>query len=524
MGIPVDYTNPTDTFRQLMATRNEWNLYRRKCDKTQENMIAAYPTGVPFPVFSSKAWWSDDWDALSFGRDFDFGRPFFDQFAELQHVVPREGTSIVRCENCDYNSHTRESRNCYMNSLMARCEDVYYSYWMVGSHNVMDSMFTHNSTLCAWCSDVHNGYQCVLVESARDSSDCYFSFELRNCNHCIFSNNLVNKSYYAFNKPCTKEEFERLKNEALNGSWKSWDKAYHRFLELRSKAMHRAVQMVNVENCTGDCVYQCKNCSNCFDIHASEDCSNAISTAESKNVARVYSCGWPASEVVYNSCVTRGSTDIAYSLYTWWSNRLRYSDSCFSSNDCFGCIGLRHKQYCILNKQYTKEEYEALVPRIIEHMGKTCEWGRLFPKTLSVFAYNESAANGYFPLSKEEVLAQGYRWKDSDATEYRPSSLVSIPDSIHDVLDDIVKELFACMTCKKNYRIVPQELAFYRSMSLPLPRHCPSCRHQYRFRFKNSYLLHFRNCADCGKSIQSSYSPKSPERVYCETCYLKAVY
>ncbi len=38
--------------------------------------------------------------------------------------------------------------------------------------------------------------------------------------------------------------------------------------------------------------------------------------------------------------------------------------------NCFGCISLRNASYCILNKQYTKEEYEALVPQIIEHMSK----------------------------------------------------------------------------------------------------------------------------------------------------------
>jgi len=31
-------------------------------------------------------------------------------------------------------------------------------------------------------------------------------------------------------------------------------------------------------------------------------------------------------------------------------------------------------KYCILNKQYSKEEYEELVPKIIEHMQKTGEW------------------------------------------------------------------------------------------------------------------------------------------------------
>ena len=35
---------------------------------------------------------------------------------------------------------------------------------------------------------------------------------------------------------------------------------------------------------------------------------------------------------------------------------------------CFGCVGFKHKQYCILNKQYTKEEYEKLVQKIIKQM------------------------------------------------------------------------------------------------------------------------------------------------------------
>jgi hypothetical protein len=37
-------------------------------------------------------------------------------------------------------------------------------------------------------------------------------------------------------------------------------------------------------------------------------------------------------------------------------------------------VGLHDKSYCILNKQYTKEEYEELVPKIIEKMMKDDEW------------------------------------------------------------------------------------------------------------------------------------------------------
>jgi hypothetical protein len=55
------------------------------------------------------------------------------------------------------------------------------------------------------------------------------------------------------------------------------------------------------------------------------------------------------------------------------------------SSNLFGCIGLRGKEYCILNKQYTKEEYETLVPKIIEKMKADGEWGEFFHQRISPF-------------------------------------------------------------------------------------------------------------------------------------------
>jgi hypothetical protein len=45
-----------------------------------------------------------------------------------------------------------------------------------------------------------------------------------------------------------------------------------------------------------------------------------------------------------------------------------YCDSCDACKNCFGCTGLKHKEYCILNKQYTPEEYEQKVSKIIDKM------------------------------------------------------------------------------------------------------------------------------------------------------------
>ena len=101
---------------------------------------------------------------------------------------------------------------------------------------------------------------------------------------------------------------------------------------------------------------------------------------------------------------TADNISFSYMCYNDIRNLIYCMNCVNGTNNCFGCVGLNHKQYCILNKQYTREEYEELVPRIIEHMMKTGEWGEFFPSSLSPFGYNETVAQEYFPLSRKEVL------------------------------------------------------------------------------------------------------------------------
>lgn len=523
MDLALPTIEPRERLRKMMATRNEWKLYKRTCDSTGKEMLSAYPPNSPFKVYQNSIWWGDTWNAIDYGRDYDFNKTFFEQYAELQKVVPREGTTVFNSENCDYNSHIRESKNCFLNSLVAKCENLYYSYWMVSDKDVYDSAYTNNSTLCYECVDVENGYECVMLQESSNCNNCYFSYQLRGCNNCLFSSNLVNKTYYLFNKPCTKEEFEEAKKKVLNGSWTSWKEAESRFEEMKAASFRRATHTLKCENSTGDHIYTSKNCANCYDTHESEDCYNSISADHSKDIHNCYSAGWPGCEMIFECCVTRGSNNCAYCTYTWFSNSLRYCDSCVSSENCFGCIGLRHKKYCILNKEYTKEEYESLVPKIIEKMQEIGEWGEFFPASLSPFAYNETAAQDFFPSKKEEVETLGWRWREVDKKEYQPATIAEIPDNIKDLPESITKEVLACENCKKNYRLIPQEIAFYKSTGLPAPRICGECRNSKRFKARNPYELFARTCAHCHKSIQSTYAPNRPEIVYCDECYLEAV-
>lgn len=524
MNVPEPTLTPQERIQLLMSFRNEWKLYKRKCDATGQEILSAYTADSPFKIYSNSVWWGDTWEALDYGRDFDFSRPFFEQFAELQRIVPREGTSVFNSENCDYNGHIRTSKNCYLNSLVAGCEDTMYSYWMVNDKDALDSMYLLNSTLCYECTDSDKCYECVALEASNNCNNCCFSYQLRGCNNCMFSSNLANKSYHVFNKQVSKEEFETFRKKYLNGSYKSWQEAYKLFLEVRGKAFRKNLMLTNCENCVGNLLYDSKNCQNTFDGGSAEDCYNSVSIGASKDIYSCYSAGWPACEMVYFCGVTRGCSDVAFSNYLWFCNKVRYSDSCVSSENCFGSIGLRHKKYCILNKQYSQEEYEKLLPRIIEHMKVGGEWGQFFPKNLSPFAYNESPAEDFYPLAKPEAQIAGWRWRDEDKKEQMEPTLVNIPDSITEVGDQITKEVLACESCKKNYRIIKPELTFYQKMNLPIPRICYECRNKKRLAMRQGHEIFKDKCMKCGQAMPTIYAPGHSATVYCQKCYLEEVY
>lgn len=512
-----------ERIQQIMATRNEWNLYRRKCDFTGDEIISAYRPDSPYKVYKNEIWWGDEWDALDYGQDFDFTRSFFEQFQELRFKVPREGTSIFNSENCDFNSHTRESRNCYLNSLVAKCEDTHYSYWVVNDHDVLDCIMTNNSTKCYWCVDVENCYDCAVLQDSKDSSNCYFSYDLKNCKNCIFSNNLVGKEYYIENQQVTKEEFERVKEEFLNGSHEKFEQAKEKFQEIKDRATHRFAHNINCENVTGDHLLNSRNCELVFDGNDNEDAFNVVSLANSKDCYNVHSAGWPGCEEVYFCGVSRGSQDIAFCTYSWFSSGLMYSDSMSSCHDCFGCVGLKQKRNCILNKEYSKEEYERLKSKIIEHMKQTGEWGQFFPYEISPFAYNESAAQDYFPLNKDEAPT----WTDFIQPKPKVSKTVTvdkIPDNSRETNNEILDWAIVCEVSGKPFKLIPAELKFYQEQGFPIPRQHPQVRHKNRNKMRNPYRLFERICSKCGKPIQSSYDATRKEKVYCEQCYLAKIY
>ncbi|MFI5205883.1 MAG: hypothetical protein ACHQVK_02990 [Candidatus Paceibacterales bacterium] len=178
-----------------------------------------------------------------------------------------------------------------------------------------------------------------------------------------------------------------------------------------------------------------------------------------------------------------------------------------------------------MNKQYSKEDYEKLVPRIIEHMQKTGEWGESFPISLAIFPYNDTLAQDYYPLSKEEVIARGWKWQDPEETNSKYlGAIASPPDNIQDATESVCSQIFICEASGKHFKIIPQEFKLYQKMQIPLPRKSFFERHRENLKMRNPRKVWERKCDKCGMMMQTSYATGRPEKVYCEGCYLKEVY
>lgn len=518
---------------RMMALRNERTLYKGICAKCSKSTLSLYAPGSPYIVYCHDCWWADSWDPGAYAMEYDQGRPLFDQVLELRAKVPREALIIVNSPGCDFGNNIRDSKNCYFCFLMSFGEDVYYSMWVVDAKNCIDNRrMLDGCQLVAHSINISRCYRSTYLQDSSDCNDCHFSFDLRGCNNCIFSYNLRNKSYCINNEQFSKEEYERRAKEILNGSYTNLQQSLKKYEEVKQKALRRYAVTLRCTEVVGNYLNGCNECNWIFDGVNDEDCRYVASILNAKNVLYSYSVGTQPSENHYGCCVMKGGMNNKFSFNLLLSARCVLSDSLLNSSDCLGCVGLKNKQYCILNKQYSKEEYD----RIYKQIAAKGELRDFPPKEFSTFAYNETAANDYQPLSREQALKQGYRWQDdfqmtTDRETIKPEN---IPDLIADIQDDFTKEVLACMKCRRNYRVTQQEIGYYRILKLPVPRECPQCRFNYRQKQLLPFKLWKRQCmckrehsshqgGVCSNEFETAYAPDRPEIVYCEQCYQQEV-
>ncbi len=526
VDIPKKYLIPPPTLcpdcrqQRRLAFHNERRLYKRNCDATGKDIISIYSRDKPYTVYHQDYFRSDNWNPMDYGSEFDFQKNFFEQFQNLFYKVPKIALIIQECENAMYLNFVYRLKNCYHIFASGRDEDCYYGNRVNVSKNCVDCLLIKDSENCYECINTFNAYHCQYSKWIKNCNSCVFVEDSEGCNDCFMCINLENKKYYIKNIAYTETEYRAKIEEYKQVPIKQIFEEYALFLTSQP---HKWYNHIQVENWTWDNVQSAKNIKNVFDGDILEN------VAYSAFVDDVTECMdidyWYGNTVLQYECLGTGSNAYMwiFSLNIWPDVAyMMYCDACIGCQYCFGCTWLRHKQYCILNKQYTKEEYEILVPKIIEKMITDGEWGEFFPASLSPFGYNETVASEYFPLEKEEAREQWFNWSDYEAPFPSVSKVIpasKLPESIESIPDDILNWAVECEVSKKPFRIIRQELEFYRKHNLPIPRRHPDVRHMDRMKLRNPRKLFERKCDHCEKMMITTYAPERPETVYCESCY-----
>src|SRR3989344_161975 len=77
-------------------------LFERTCAATGKKIFTTMPPDAPMPVYNTDYWLSDAWDPLSYGKEYDFTKPFFEQIKELYNIVPWSPMWNYNKTNSDY--------------------------------------------------------------------------------------------------------------------------------------------------------------------------------------------------------------------------------------------------------------------------------------------------------------------------------------------------------------------------------------------------------------------------------------
>lgn len=525
LDVPTPDMCPSCRRQRRVLFRNFFHLYHRTCSLTGKKIISMYGDDAPYPVYDIHEWWGDRWDPLSFGIDVDWMKPFFEQVGVLLSTVPRLAMVSTYCENSDYCNMAVETKNSYLVAGCVKNENCMYGHIVWKCQDCIDCLYCYESRWCYECIDC---VQCHGLSYSRDCDNCsdgMFLVHCIGCRDCFGCVGLQNKQYHIFNIPYSKQEYEQKMNELQTTKRSFISFATEKLTELIGKEIVKYYHGFDCENVTGDYLYHSRNVTEGYDLKNCEDVFHCATIDGFVNSQDCNFCGAAPGERCLSNVFVQGY-EIAFCHNCREGSHLWYCDHCFSCKDCFGCVGLRNKRYCILNKQYSKEEYEALLPRLKMHMREHGEFGKFFPPELSPFGYNESIAYEYFPLTKQETLERGWKWHDDTVkgSQNYMGPATTVPDDTNDAPDSIANTILRCEASGKLYKILPQELRFYRSRKLPLPTLCFEERQRRRFAARNPRKLWKRNCAKCQKGIETTYAPERPETVYCEECYLASIY
>jgi len=329
------------------------------------------------------------------------------------------------------------------------------------------------------------------------------------------------------NKQLSREEYQAKMSSLNLGDKNVFENVVARFNNILKGALHRSVWLTNAVNCMGDRIVDCKDCIWTFDGNDGEHLRFVESFVKTKDV--MDSSYYTNSELIYEAVVCTNDSKVLFSLYVRNSMDVEYSSECYNCQNCFACVGLKNKKFHIFNKQFSENCYWQLLDEIKSKMLSDGEYGEMFPLSLRLFPYQSSKAQKFYPLDEEKAVEKGIPWyKEPESQVPNGIHLLDpkeVPSDIKNVDDSILNDAIRCEVTGKPFKIIAEELKFYRHMNLPIPAKHPWQRIMERVAFEHPFELFAFICPNCSEKSFSIYDEAKQKqlKIFCEKCYLRAV-
>ncbi|MEA3399556.1 MAG: hypothetical protein U9R00_03565 [Patescibacteria group bacterium] len=541
INVPEPTFCPECRLQRRLAWKVNLILFNRKCDLCGKKGLSMYEKEASFVVYCHDCWWSDRWDFKDYAMDLDFSKPFLQQWKELLNKTPVLGLSIdkITGESSPYTNHCGHSKNCYMIYFSNHNEDSLFGYQLINSKDCLDCGVTMKSQSCYDCLHVYKSSN--IINGIGNNRSCYDSSFIRDCegvHDCFCVANEKNSAYVFMGQKLSKENYFKKMKEIDLGSYKQYTYWKNKFNEYLTKIFPKPNWETLSQDVSGSYVFHSQNCHQCFDVINCKD-SKFLMLIQEGLVKDSYDyTEWGLNaELVYESAVIgENVSNIKFCQESGFNiNNIEYSKLQTGGSDCFGCVSVKQGKYYILNKQYTKEEYEELILKIKQHMmdmpyvdkkGRVYKYGEFFPMEFSLHAYNNSFANLFFPKTKEQTEEEGLFWNNSEIRKHSITiKAKNLPDNIKDATEEILKEVIECSVCSRGYKITKQELDLTKKLNVPLSRKCPFCRVGEKVNEWVSQMKQIRrSCSKCGEEFLTHFSKNKAPVIYCKTCYKKEVY
>ncbi len=287
---------------------------------------------------------------------------FINSFQKLLLEKPRYNLKQVQVENCEYSDTAVKSNKCYWTFGAFYSEDLLYSRYSRKCVSCSDLTFCVGCEFCVDCIDCAYCYDTSRSQNCSNCIECDFCIDCYSCNNCLGCYGLLRKEFCLFNQQLSKEEYKIASKKITP------EQCLQKLEELKRKMPVLATHQFRTEDCIGNNLTEAKDCYQCYDGYALEECFYCIETNGNKTCCDHTVCF--ENELCYNCVHSPLNYNCNFLLHTDLSRDSEFCAYSKKLESCFGCTFLTDKKFHLLNQALSEEDYKNSVRHLRQELIK----------------------------------------------------------------------------------------------------------------------------------------------------------